>query len=176
MSDKENEPMQKDAVPIPDDNNNNKNSLVVAESSSSNETNQVQVYNENASTSNGVINNLLVSNQHRNTTNYSFVGCNGIMIGNDLTVGWSPGSSQCSAVANTNQDVNDKDLKHIKKTPTIKEMMGSKQPLTDKYLDIFCENFGSRYHSVYVLLDINVLFFERMYEDHFRHGGISEVS
>lgn len=159
MSDKENELLECDALPVDE--------LRIVNCDAS------QVANISNSVTN---NNMLVSAQSNTAANFTFEGCNGVTIGNVMTLfnpGWSPGSSSSSAVARTNQDVADESI--YKRTPTINEMMRSEQPLNDKYLDIFCQNFGEKWQAVPVLLGINDLFVERMREDYFNNHGTGEV-
>jgi hypothetical protein len=168
MSDKENLPLQIDATLI-EASKSDQNSIIEIDPNA--------VQNLNLNHLNSVINNnLLVTNQNNATTNFTFESCNGITLGNIVNInpGWSPGSSQNSSIADMSQDT---EINLVyKKTPTIKAMMLSEDPLDEQFLDIFCANFGAGWKSLTVHLQINELFVQRMYEDHFQFGGTQEVS
>lgn len=115
-----------------------------------------------------VNNNTVLTNNSAHVT--TFNNCNGLTFGGVYNIGWSPGSSkQTKAVAKLDESV-------YRKTPTIKEMLESNEPLSAAYLDCVSANFGLRWREITILLEINQLFVDRMYEDNFEKGGVKEVN
>ncbi|KAG5681918.1 hypothetical protein PVAND_011322 [Polypedilum vanderplanki] len=165
MSNKENKKIAIDAWP-----SSSVNGVVATTNPSPNE---LEIYNGYNNNNNAVINNnMLVNHQSNSATNLIFENSRNISIGNTINVGWNPVvANNAGSLVRANQNTQiEESFIYRKKTPTISEMMKSKQPLNEKYLDMFCDNFGSRYRSVAVLLNVSDLFFQRMYEDHFQRG------
>lgn len=120
------------------------------------------------------VNNNMLLRQSNTSSTMTFNGCNGITLGTIVNVGWSPGNSSIASkpvktVAKIDESV-------YRKTPTIKAMLESNEPITDAYLDCVSANFGSRWKEITILLEINQLIVERMYEDYFEKGGTKEVN
>ncbi|CRL02395.1 CLUMA_CG015242, isoform A, partial [Clunio marinus] len=118
-------------------------------------------------------NNATLTSQNNSTAVINIENCNGIHFGMIMNVGF-----------NRTPDNVDKQMKPLNvgdeqniymKTPTIKEMMESKEPLSPIFLNIVSEEFGSRWREFLILLQIDTLFVDRMREDHFDKGGTSEV-
>ena len=63
-----------------------------------------------------------------------------------------------------------------KKTPTIKAMMESKEPLTNHFLYFLSENFGNRWREVIMVLQVDQLYVHRMYKDYSDKAGTREVN
>lgn len=152
MSDKENELLQSDAVP----------------STSS----QIAKRSNNDSVSAKVVNNNLQVNQAR--THNIIIRGNNIQHG-DIHYHQTPQTSQVVLSQSQFVEMAKKEKEIYRKTESIAEMIRSTEPLNEKILDIFAENFGKRYEQVPILLNINRLDFERMKVDHFNRGGSREV-
>lgn len=124
-----------------------------------------------------VSNNMVLSNQTNTSAIVTFEKCTGITLGTVINVGWTPGMG---AGANGGDwpttDAVVKAEEKIGKTPTIKKMMDSTETISSAFLDVVSGNFGSRWRDVTILLNINRLFVDRMYEDHFERGGTKEVN
>jgi len=119
------------------------------------------------------VNNNMMLSQRNVSSMMTFNGCNGITLGTVVNVGWSPG--RLRAANRTVKALAKEDESVYRKTPTIKVMLESTDPITLAFLDCVSEYFGSRYREVTILLDINKLFVDRMYEDFFDKGGTKEV-
>jgi len=119
-----------------------------------------------------VQNNMMLS-QRNVSSMMTFNGCNGITLGTVVNVGWSPGRSR--AANRTLRTVAKEDESVYRKTPTIKLMLESTDTISLAFLDCVAEYFGNRWREVTILLDINKLFVDRMYEDFFDKGGTKEV-
>jgi len=63
----------------------------------------------------------------------------------------------------------------FRRSPTISKMMASREKISPAFLDKISESFGSRWRALTVLLEIDQIFVERMWEDNFTNGGTKEV-
>lgn len=165
MSDKDHEKFQLDARPFAINQADPKEDKP-------NEQNSLEVYSNNNNNNNTAVsaivnNNMLVNNQSTSSTNISFNECNGITLGNFVTV---LGHPQWPQAINATADVPQEESLIYRKTPTIKAMMESDQRLNDKYLDIFCVKLGHKYQSVSVHLRIDDLDVQQAIEDHKQYG------
>lgn len=152
MSDKENELMQRDAVPS--------TSTQIAERS------------KDDSVTAKVVNNSLQLNQ-ANTRNVIIRG-NNIHHG-DVHYHHPPQTKQLVLPSKELLRMIDHEKNIYLKTESISKMAKSTERLSEKYLDIFAANFGQRYEQVPILLNIESLDIERMNVDHFNRGGSREV-
>lgn len=136
-------------------------------------------YNENEQRSVGVVNNNTLMSQLNSTTmnasTTTFNGCNKIHIGTTINIGRQPSSSVSIANNKPNQAVECIDESVYKKTPTIKKLLASTEPITPAFLDNVSENFGKRWREITIYLKINQLFVDRMIEDYYDKGGTKEV-
>lgn len=119
-------------------------------------------------------NNMVLANQTNSAAVLNFEKCSGITLGTVINVGWSPGSSALVPAAG-NATVKE-DESAYKKTPTIKTMMETEKAISTAFLDNVSGNFGTRWREVAVLLEINPLFVDRMYEDYYNKDGTKEVT
>ena len=159
---------EKDAVPTEINNSALvKQSEEVIEEIETSESNQLIANNHQ------IVNNNMLLSQSNTSSMMTFNGCNGITLGTVVNVGWSPGRS--SIVNKPVKTVAKLDESVYRKTPTIKEMLESNEPISPAFLDCVSANFGARWKEITILLKINQLFVERMYEDYFDKGGIKEV-
>lgn len=163
MSDKENYSIERDAIPT----------------TSSSSSRSLEVYNDLngiiANTESHVVNNsnsLTVNHLNNNVTNFRIEHASNLTFGHTYNINGGSARNKRIGKSLTSEEENDV----YRKTKNIKKMMQSDQPLNEKYLDIFCEHFGSFWLSVATLLKIDELFVQRMYEDHFNRGGTQEVS
>lgn len=122
---------------------------------------------------NQIVNNNMMLTQRNQSSSVTFNGCSGVTFGTVVNVGWSPGNSKISKPVKTTARLDDS---VYQKTPTIKAMLGSNEPISSAYLNFVSANLGSRWKELTILLDINQLFVELMYEDYFERGGIREVN
>lgn len=120
-----------------------------------------------------VSNNLSLS-QTNSATSYTFNGCNGITLGSVFQVG-SLAPARSTVVSTPKRASPKFDESVYKKTPTIKAMMESSEPISTAFLNFISSNFGSRWREITILLEINQLFVDRMYEDYFYSEGTKEV-
>lgn len=136
-------------------------------------------FNDNVQQSVEAVNNNFIMAQTNSTAVMTsnvmtFNQCSGINLGTTVHIGWSPGSS--GAVARQSNSLARKDETVYQKTPTIKAMLESKELISTAFLDYISGYFGSRWREITILLEINQLFCDRMYEDNFDKGGTKEVS
>lgn len=124
-----------------------------------------------------VNNNMLMAQTNTSTVVtqnvMTFNNSSGINFGTVVHIGWSPGSSNKNAKANGPAAKPDETV--YKKTPTIKAMLESKDPISIPLLEYISGQFGFRWRDITILLEISQLFVDRMHEDHFGKG-IQEVN
>lgn len=123
-------------------------------------------------------NSMVLSNQTNTGAVLTFEKCSGITLGTVINMGWAPGMANGNkwSMESPSKAPVVKAEDKIGKTPTIKKMMDSDEQLSPAFLDMVSGNFGSRWRDFTILLNIDYLFVDRMYEDHFGHGGTKEVS
>lgn len=152
-----NERVEKDAVQIPFRNseigNSSRNSEVIEFNRSSSQT----------------VNNNLMLNQTNSSTILTFNDCKELTFGSVINIVSQNTQKQVSKSRRTN------DESAYSKTPTIKEMLESSDPISSALLHSFCESFGTEWRKVTVVLKINQLFVDRMHEDYFIQFGTKEV-
>lgn len=119
-------------------------------------------------------NNMLVSNQS-SSTNLTFEKCSGITLGNQITIDMSRNEVASWNKNGTVKAIDAEDESFITKTPTISKMLKSIEAIPVEFLDCVSKNLGHRWREVPVLLNIDSLFVQLQYEDHFDKGGIKEV-
>lgn len=163
MEDNSTHLLEKDAAPI-----SGQSSEIVEYSSENGDLEIVENINRT------VNNNMILSNQTNTSAVFKFDNCRGINLGSVFNVGWSPGNAGIVAEPNKSSVARSKEALY-KKTPTIKAMLESSDPISLGFLDIVSGNFGARWKEVTILLQINQLFVERMYEDYNDKGGCKEV-
>lgn len=161
--------IEKDAVP---------SSSKTLELVSTTEESEILDYNDNEEHSVTTVNNNMLTAQTNSSTVttsnvMNFNKCNGINVGTVVHIGWSPGCSK--AAAKPKNSVVPIDETVYKKTPTIKAMLESKDPISPGFLDEVSGNFGFRWREITILLEISQLFVDRMYEDYNERGGKREV-
>lgn len=117
------------------------------------------------------VNNNMMLNQSNSSTVMTFNECSGLTFGSVINIVSQNKQKQVSQP----REMNDESV--YMKTPTIKEMLQCSDSIsTAGFLDHICGNFGTRWRGITVLLKINQLFVDRMYEDYFILGGTKEVS
>lgn len=121
------------------------------------------------------VNNTVLSNQTNSQAIFKFDNCKGITLGSVFNMGWSQGNTSNVAEPNISNQVRSRESVY-KKTPTIKEMLESTEPISTAFLDIVAGNFGLRWKEVTILLQINQLTVDRKYADYFERGGTKEVN
>lgn len=119
-------------------------------------------------------NNMLIANQTL-STNLTFDRCSGITLGNQITIGMSRNEIAPWQKNGTMKTIDPEDESFITKTPTISKMLKSTESIPVEFLDCVSKNLGHRWREVPVLLNIDSLFVQLQYEDHFDKGGIKEV-
>lgn len=119
-------------------------------------------------------NNMVLSNQTNSQAVFKFENCKGITLGSVFNMGWGQGNNGVIAEPNISNQVRTRESIY-KKTPTIKEMLESTEPISTTFLDIVAGNFGLRWKEVTILLQINQLKVDRKYADFFERGGTKEV-
>jgi hypothetical protein len=136
----------------------------------SNESGSLQL-SENQNTNRAVV----LSNQTNTSAVFNINNSRSISFGNVFNVGLSSGN--LGLVAEPNVPVAAASRRSpYNKTPTIKAMLESSDPITSAFLDIAAEFFGLRWREITILLQINQLFVDRMYEDYNERGGTKEVT
>lgn len=154
---------EKDAVPY----NNTVTELVRSNSDNS----ELVEANENiAQTLN---NNNMVVRQSSSTVNYEINNSSGFTIGSVFKFGLPASATAPLTVATVPAEKSDEHV--YKKTPTIKQMMESRDPLLSAFLDNIAGNFGSRWREITILLGVDQYYVDRMHEDYFQKGGTQEV-
>lgn len=152
--------LEKDAAPISSQN------LEIVEYS--NESGALESINRT------VNNSMVLSNQTNSSSVIKFDNCKNITLGSVFNVGWLPGTGGIVAEPNISNVARSKEALY-RKTPTIKQMLESTDLISSAFLDIVAGNFGAKWKDVTILLQINQLFVERMYEDYNDRGGTKEV-
>ena len=130
--------------------------------------------NLNMSTAARINNNMLVSNQSL-STNLTFERCSGITLGNQITIDMSTNALAPWNKNGTAKIIDPEDESFITKTPTIAKMLKSIEPIPVEFLDCVSKNLGHRWREIPMLLNVDSLFVQLQYEDHFDKGGIKEV-
>lgn len=114
-------------------------------------------------------------NQMNSSSVISFENCSGITIGSNFFINAS--TLPAPAVTNANSFSLDMDETEIyRKTPTIKEMLESKEPMSSAFQELVAQSLGTRWEEISVLLGISEIIVENLYEDNFKKGGIKEVN
>lgn len=152
---------EKDAVPC----NNTVTELVRSDSNNS----ELVEANENIAT----LNNNMVLRQSSSTVNYEINNSSGFTIGSVFKFGLPASATAPLTVATIPAEKSDEHV--YKKTPTIKQMMESKDPLLSSFLDNIAGHFGARWREITILLGIDQYYVDRMHEDYFQKGGTQEV-
>jgi hypothetical protein len=133
------------------------------------DTNQCLESTEN----NRTVNNMMVASQTNSSSILRFDNCRNVTLGNVFNVGGWMGNA--GVVARSDMVPLKGKEPPYSKTPTVKAMMESSDPITPAFLDILSGYFGARWKEVTILLQINQLFVERMFEDNNERGGTKEV-
>ncbi|CAO1403085.1 unnamed protein product [Diamesa tonsa] len=163
--------MEKDAVRTNSEKCDNYEVIEVIESQNNNQMALSPILNMSSAVTN---HNMLVSNQSL-STNLTFERCSGITLGNQITIDMSRNEIAPWNKNGTVKTIDAEDESYITKTPTISKMLKSIQPIPVEFLDCVSKNLGHRWREVPVLLNIDSLFVQLQYEDHFDKGGIKEV-
>lgn len=153
---------EKDAVP----HNNTVTELVRSESNNS----ELVEVNENIAQT---LNNNMVVRQSNSTVNYEINNSSGFTIGSVFKFGLPASATTPLTVGTVPAEKSDEHV--YKKTPTIKQMMESRDPLLSSFLDNIAGHFGARWREITILLGIDQYYVDRMHEDYFQKGGTQEV-
>lgn len=117
-----------------------------------------------------VRNSNSVNSSTSHSVNVSVQGT-GIHIGNNYVYNLSTCLPQPANQPQLTISKPEEEAKIYKKTRSVAELKKSIEHLNEEYLDIFSRNFGDRYKEVFILLEIDSLFVDRMYVDHFQNGS-----